>query len=274
MGPFIDDTDGKTAEASLTIAYTSVFLSKHGGAAAAKNDTTNLTGTGDARGYYDCVLNTTDTNTVGNLKIMAHITGALPVWQEFTVLPANAYDSLVGGTDTLNADLTQIGGVAQSATDLKDFADAGYNPATNKVQGVVLVDTCTTNTDMAGTDNAALASVCTEARLSELDAATGGKMANQVDVIQTDTTTDIPASISALNDIAVTDITGAEVDNDGTAISLAGALKLVLSVLTGKSSGGGTTTIVFRDINDSKNRISATVDSSGNRTAVGTRDAT
>ena len=37
---------------------------------------------------------------------------------------------------------------AQSATDLKDFADDGYDPATNKVQGVVLVDTTTTNTDM------------------------------------------------------------------------------------------------------------------------------
>ncbi len=35
---------------------------------------------------------------------------------------------------------------------------------------VTLVATTTTNTDMAGTDNAALASVCTEGRLAELDA--------------------------------------------------------------------------------------------------------
>ena len=40
---------------------------------------------------------------------------------------------------------------------------------------------------MRGTDSAALASVCTVARLSELDAATGGKMANQVDVVEADT---------------------------------------------------------------------------------------
>jgi len=71
----------------------------------------------------------------------------------------------------------------------------------------------------------------------------------------------------------VADITGVEVDNDGTAISLGGALKLILSVLTGKASGGGTTTLVFRDIADAKDRISATVDSNGNRTAIGTRDA-
>lgn len=76
---------------------------------------------------------------------------------------------------------------------------------------------------------------------------------------------------------AITDpadrIADEEYDNDGTAISLRGAIKLMLAVLTGKSSGGGTTTLVFRDINDAKNRISATVDSDGNRTAVGTRDA-
>ena len=64
------------------------------------------------------------------------------------------------------------------------------------------------------------------------------------------------------------------VDNDETDISVDGAFKLLLSVLTGKSSGGGTATIVFRDIADSKNRISATVDGTGNRTAIGTRDAT
>jgi hypothetical protein len=39
---------------------------------------------------------------------------------------------------------------------------------------------------MRGTDNAALASVCTEARLSELDAATSGKVAAEIDLIKTD----------------------------------------------------------------------------------------
>jgi len=43
-------------------------------------------------------------------------------------------------------DVTHLGGAAQSATDLKDFADDGYDPATNKVQGVVLTDTVTTYT--------------------------------------------------------------------------------------------------------------------------------
>jgi hypothetical protein len=52
----------------------------------------------------------------------------------------------VGGVPEV--DLVRMLGVQQSVTDLKDFADAGYDPAANKVQGVVLVDTTTTNTDM------------------------------------------------------------------------------------------------------------------------------
>jgi len=47
-------------------------------------------------------------------------------------------------------DVVSLAGVVQSLTDLKDFADAGYDPATNKVQGVVLTDTATTLTNKAG----------------------------------------------------------------------------------------------------------------------------
>ncbi len=61
----------------------------------------------------------------------------------------------VGGTAVLHADLTKMGGVAQSATDLKDFADAGYDPSTDKITGVKLVDTTTAATD-AEADIAAL----------------------------------------------------------------------------------------------------------------------
>lgn len=43
-------------------------------------------------------------------------------------------------------DMRMLGGGVQSATDLKDFADDGYDPSTNKVQGVVLTDTLTTYT--------------------------------------------------------------------------------------------------------------------------------
>lgn len=51
------------------------------------------------------------------------------------------------------------------------------------------------------------------------------------------------------------------------------ALRLMLASLTGKASGGGTTTVSFRDVGDTKNRLVMTTDANGNRTAV-TRDAT
>ena len=92
----------------------------------------------------------------------------------------------------------------------------------------------------------------------------------EVAAILADTGTDgVPLTAAAVD--AILDEV---VDNDGTSITLRGAIKLILSVLTGKSSGGGTATVVFRDVADVKNRISATVDADGNRTAVGTRDAT
>lgn len=52
------------------------------------------------------------------------------------------------------------------------------------------------------------------------------------------------------------------------ALTHADALRLIISVLMGKSSGGGTNTIRLRDIGDSKDRVVATVDSNGNRTGV------
>ena len=45
-------------------------------------------------------------------------------------------------------------------------------------------------------------------------------------------------------------------------------MRILLAAIAEKSAGGGTTTITFRDNADTKNRISATVDSSGNRTAI------
>ena len=45
-------------------------------------------------------------------------------------------------------------------------------------------------------------------------------------------------------------------------------MRLWSSWMFGKVSGGGTSTIVYRDLADSKDRITLTVDSSGNRTAT------
>ena len=56
-------------------------------------------------------------------------------------------------------------------------------------------------------------------------------------------------------------------------ITLAESIRLQNAVLAGKVSGAGTGTETFRDLADTKDRIVATLDTDGNRTAI-TRDAT
>lgn len=53
-----------------------------------------------------------------------------------------------------------------------------------------------------------------------------------------------------------------------TSWTLRQALRIILSAIAGKASGLATTTATYRDMADTKNRISATVDSSGDRSAV------
>lgn len=141
IGPFTDSTDGNTDETGLTISQADVRLSKNGGNMAQKNEASSCTH--DEIGQYDCDIDATDTNTLGRLKIMVHEAGALPVWNYFMVITQNAYDALVAGSDVLEADLTQMGGVAQSAVDLKDFADTGYDPVAHDVETVKVATAAT-----------------------------------------------------------------------------------------------------------------------------------
>ena len=51
-------------------------------------------------------------------------------------------------------------------------------------------------------------------------------------------------------------------------LTLRQILRILLAGVAGESTGGGGSTINFRDVADTKNRISATVDANRNRTAV------
>ena len=119
LGPFIDDTDGKTAETGLSIATADVRLSKNGGDFAQKNSTTSTTH--DEYGYYDISLNATDTGTLGRLRVAVSKSGALPVWQDFLVVTANVYDTLCS-TDSFDVNVASLSNDAITAASLK--ADA------------------------------------------------------------------------------------------------------------------------------------------------------
>src|SRR3990167_1473427 len=200
MGPFLDSTDGNTKETLLTISQADIRLSKNGGAYAQTNNVAGATH--DAAGNYGVPLDTTDTNTLGTLRVAIHETGALAVWQDFMVVPANVWDSLFGAdalqvhANEITAGLITAAAVATGAIDadalaadaVADIADGVWDePKAGHVGGTTFGDLATDldtvavdvagvdGAAMRGTDSAALASVCTEARLSELDAGTAGK---------------------------------------------------------------------------------------------------
>ena len=109
LGPFLDDTDGKTPETGLTISQADIHPSKNGGAFAQSNNTAGATH--NENGYYDVPLNTTDANTLGTLRVAVSTSGALPVWQAFMVVPANVWDSMFGSA-VLNVNVSTMSSAA------------------------------------------------------------------------------------------------------------------------------------------------------------------
>ena len=214
LGPFIDDTDGKTAETALTIAQADIRLSKNGGDFAQKNSTTSATH--DENGYYDIPLNATDTGTLGRLRVAVSKSGALPVWQDFLVVTANVYDTLCS-TDSLDVNVTAL---ADDVITAAKFDESTAFPLTS-------ADSSTTRVARVGADGDTLETLSDEI---------AAKMASS-EVIE------------------------------GT-YTLKDAIRIILAFAAGKVSGGGTSSIKFRSTGDDVDRIQATVDSSGNRTAV------
>lgn len=131
IGPFVNSSDGVTAETALTIQKADVRLSKNGGDFGAANADQGVGDAGaahDELGYYDIALDTTDTNTLGRMKLAISDAAAVPVWQEFTVLAANVFDSMIGGSGSLGVDVVAISGDSLAADNLETACDGGaYN---------------------------------------------------------------------------------------------------------------------------------------------------
>lgn len=125
LGPFLDDTDGKTAETALTINNTDIKVWKTGATTLANKNSGGATHI--SNGNYYAVLDATDTNTLGSLELIVQVSGALPVRRECVVLTANIYDSLIGGTDLFDVSVTQWTGTNVASPDT-----AGYPKVTLK----------------------------------------------------------------------------------------------------------------------------------------------
>ncbi len=157
IGPFLDKTDGVTPETGLSAL--TVRVAKNG-TWAARNDATATAH--QENGFQSCVVDATDTGTLGRFRVM--VEGAathLPVWHDYMVVPANVWDSFFG------ADKLDVNGPTKAEM---DTAHGLLATAAALATVDTVVDAIPT-TAMRGTDSAALASVCTEARLAELAAA-------------------------------------------------------------------------------------------------------
>lgn len=165
VGPFLDSTDGNTPETALTITNTEVRLSKNGADIVGKNEASSLTH--DELGWYDCPVNATDINTLGRLDLMVHEAGALQVWHQYMVVPANVWDSLFGA-DALQVhavemsdDLITAAVIATDAIGSNELATA----AVNEIRDAILSDSTAfagANIDAAVTSRATPAQVNAE----------------------------------------------------------------------------------------------------------------
>lgn len=195
LGYFVDSTDGSTTETGLTIANTDIKLWKSGATTLANKNSGGATHISD--GVYYAVLDATDCNTYGPMKIFVNVSGALPVILECLVMEADAYDALyaAAGTGHIEADAVQISGDATAANNAESFFDGtGYAGTNNVIPAVTTVTTTTNVTNQVTADVTAISGDSVAADNLELDYdGTGYAKANST-IGTTTTNTDMVAA--------------------------------------------------------------------------------
>jgi hypothetical protein len=139
--------------------------------------------------------------------------------------------------------VTNTGGTATIGAVLGDFANTA------------LVTRLNTIDDFIDTEAAAILADTNEL---QTDWVNGGRLDLLIDAIKA--ITDL-LTLASIADAVHDEVT------EGTT-TLRQAVKLISSALFAKTSGGGTATLIARDIADTKPRITLTADADGNRTAV------
>jgi hypothetical protein len=158
VGPLVDDTDFKSLEESITYNAAgmdiSLIIEKTDGTSTTTAITLTTGGTSDWThkdgGYYEVEITSVQNAEEGIAYVRGICTGVLPFESpRYEIVKANIYDSFIKGTDILQTDLTQIGGVVQSLTDFKDLVDTGYDPINHKIQSdlIYIHGTALTETD-------------------------------------------------------------------------------------------------------------------------------
>lgn len=215
LGRFVDSTDGNTEETALTIANTDIKIWKTGATTLANK--TSGGATHIANGEYYCVLDATDTDTIGPLKVTVHVAGALYVQVFCTVLDEAVYDVLFGTTA-----ISTLGGTAQTGDSYALANGANGFVAIKGDTAAILTDTGTT---LDGKIDSILADTGTDGVVVAAGSKTGYALTSAYDFAKG--TTAVTESYNA----------------DGAAPTPVQALMLILQMLTDKSVAGTTLTV-------------------------------
>jgi hypothetical protein len=254
LGPFLFKADALTPLTAITPA---IKVAKNGGTMGARSSAVAVTH--DADGYYKVGLDATDTGTRGVLKVMSTAAATFfPVWQDYNVLSAAAYDEKYLAAFAL-----------QSAAGSTATLDASASAVDDYYKDMFLVITSGTGSGQTRRIIGYVGStkVATVDRAWGTNPTTGStfRLVANGSIVTTQAERDLVAT--ALLDLA---------NSIETGLTFRQAQRLASAVLNGKLSGAtnGPGTVVFRNaVADSKNRVTAIQDIYGNRTTV-TSDAT
>lgn len=189
---------------------------------------------------------------------------------------------------------SDVGGTFDHTTDsneaLRDRGDAAWLTATGfsthnaadvwavGTRSLTVLDEDSTTLDLDATIRAAvgLATASLDTQLGAIDDLIDTEVAAILAAVDTEVaaikakTDNLPAAPAAVGDIpsAATIVAAVFSELIETGYTFKQATRLIAAACAGKLSGAQTATETFRSLDDSANRITATVDSSGNRSAV------
>lgn len=240
----VKTADG-TGETGATVASVSVQLMKQSDTSsnsvvsitpAASSSTHDMVHGG--LGVWNLELTTTDTNTAGRLTVTWAYTGCYTLTKTWTVLPADVYDALPGGALQSGADVVALIDSTSTKLDVAVSTRASW--------GDLRADHTTSNTFGEGVPVApggiVAASIASDAfTAAKFNSDVGSEFAN------------------ALLDLS----SGVE-----TNFTLRQVLRIMAAAMAGRSSGADTSAPIFRDLNNTKDRITATTNSGGRATVT------
>ena len=243
VGPFLDSTDGYTLETALTIPSGNIRLSKNGGAFAATSSAISLTH--NESGWYSGTFNTTDTDTLGSLTLSIYVSGALPVWKDYTVVPATIYDWFIG-TSSLSVTTSGLTSAALGSIVTSGTA-AGWSNSTTPVTVSGLTSAAlgsiVTSGNTAGWSNSTTAvtvSGLTAPALSQI--VSSGNAASWND----DIVTVSGLTSAALSQIVSSGTAAGWATTDGVQVTVTGLVAAALSqiVASGDAAGWDATAVI------------------------------